>query len=56
MINALLISTKNAPTKGNMINAVGAGPCALVTAVIFAIAVGVAPRANPPNPALKTAA
>lgn len=39
-----------------MIKAVGAGPCAFVTAVMFAIAVGVAPSANPPNPELNTAA
>ena len=55
MIKALVISTKNAPTKGNMIKAVGAGPCDFVTAVIFAMAVGVAPNENPAKPALRTA-
>ena len=40
------MSTKNAATSGKMINAVGAGPWDLVTAVMFAMAVGVAPRAK----------
>ena len=39
-----------------MMNAVGAAPCAFVIAVILAIAVGVAPRLIPPNPAVMTAA
>ncbi len=54
--NALVTSTKNAATKGKIIKAIGAGPCALVTAVMLAIAVGVAPNAKPPKPALNTAA
>lgn len=53
---ALVTSTKNADTSGKIMKAVGAGPLALVTAVIFAMAVGVAPNAKPPNPALRTAA
>ena len=56
IMKALATSTKNAATNGRMINAVGAGPWVLVTAVMFAMAVGVAPIANPPNPALNTAA
>ena len=50
------MSTKKAPTSGRIIKAVGAGPWVLVTAVMFAIAVGVAPNENPANPALNTAA
>ena len=54
--NEFVISTKKAATKGKIMNAKGAGPCDFVTAVMFAIAVGVAPKAKPPNPALSTAA
>ena len=53
---AFVMSTKKAPTRGRIINAVGAGPCDFVTAAILAIAVGVAPREKPAKPALKTAA
>lgn len=53
---ALARSMKKAETRGRMMNAVGAAPCAFVIAVILAIAVGVAPRLIPPNPAVMTAA
>ena len=56
MIRALVRSTKKAPTRGRIIKAVGAGPCVLVTAVMFAIAVGVAPSEKPAKPALSTEA
>ena len=56
MTKALVMSTKKAPTRGRMMNAVGAGPWDLVTAVILAIAVGVAPREKPAKPALSTVA
>ena len=47
MIIALAMSTKNAETKGSTMNAIGDGPYRCVTAFIFAIAVGVAPKAKP---------
>lgn len=50
------MSTKKAPTKGRIMKAVGAGPSDLMTAVMLAIAVGVAPREKPAKPALSTAA
>ena len=49
-------SMKNAETNGKMMKAVGAAPCVFVTAVILAMAVGVAPSAIPPKPAVITAA
>jgi hypothetical protein len=47
---------KNAETSGRMIKAVGAAPNRFVTLVMLAIAVGVAPRLMPENPAAITAA
>ena len=41
------MSTKKAPTRGRMMKAVGAGPWDLVTVVMLAIAVGVAPSEKP---------
>ncbi len=49
-------STNNAPTSGNMKNALGDGPYLEVTDSIFAIPFGVAPRPNPQWPAASTAA
>jgi len=43
------MSMKKADTKGRMTKAVGAAPYVFVTAVILAIAVGVAPRLIPLN-------
>ena len=56
IINAFVISTKKAPTRGSTKNAFGEAPNFSVTAVIFAIAVGVAPNPKPANPADITAA
>ena len=44
------MSMKNAPTSGTMRNATCEGPWRWVTAVMFAIAVGVAPRPKPMKP------
>jgi len=55
MMNAFARSTKNAETSGRTMKASGAGPYLFATEVIFAMAVGVAPRAKPAKPALKTA-
>ena len=44
MTNELIIPTKKAETSGNIIKAVDAGPCDLVTALMLAIAVGVASK------------
>ena len=41
------MSMKNAPTRGTTTNAFGDAPNLAVTAVMLAIAVGVAPRPNP---------
>ena len=49
-------STNNAPTSGNMKNALGDGQYLEVTDYIFAIPFGVAPRPNPQWPAASTAA
>jgi len=54
--NALTKSIKNALTSGTTINALCAPPYFVVTAVIFAIAVGVDPSDIPPNPEIITAA
>lgn len=56
MARALAISIKKADTSGRIMNAVGAAPYALVTAVILAMAVGVAPRLMPLKPEAITAA
>ena len=56
MIRALAISIKKAPTNGTIIKAWGDAPKFSVTAVILAIAVGVAPNASPEYPAEITAA
>src|SRR5689334_2114667 len=53
---ALAISMKNADTSGKMMNACAQAPCSLVTAVMLAMAVGVAPRLMPVKPAEITAA
>ena len=53
---ALAMSMKKAETSGRMIKACAQAPCSLVTAVILAIAVGVAPRLTPVKPAEITAA
>ncbi len=53
---AFAMSTKKAETSGRMMKACAQAPCSLVTAVILAIAVGVAPRLTPVNPAEITAA
>ena len=53
---ALAMSTKKAETSGRMMKACAHAPCSLVTAVILAMAVGVAPRLTPVNPAEITAA
>ena len=53
---AFAMSTKKAETSGRMMKACAHAPCSLVTAVILAIAVGVAPRLTPVNPAEITAA
>lgn len=53
---ALARSMKNADTSGRMMNATVAAPCIFVTAVMLAIAVGVAPSATPQKPAEITAA
>ncbi len=47
---------KKADTSGRMMKAIGAAPCALVTEVMLAIAVGVAPSTTPTKPATSTAA
>ena len=44
------MSIKKAPTNGMMIKALGEAPYFLVTAVMFTIAVGVAPSVSPANP------
>ena len=54
--NALAISMKNAETSGRMMKAWAQAPCSLVTAVMLAMAVGVAPRLMPVKPAEITAA
>ena len=56
MTRALAMSIKKADTSGRMIKAVGAAPCTFVTAVMLAMAVGVAPRLIPLKPAEITAA
>jgi hypothetical protein len=56
MTKALAMSMKKADTSGRIMNAIGAAPCTLVTAVMLAIAVGVAPRLMPLKPAEITAA
>ena len=56
MMNAFARSTKKADTSGRTIKAMGDGPYFWVTAVILAIAVGVAPSENPAKPADMTAA
>ena len=56
MINAFDMSTKKAPIRGTTRNAFGDAPNFFVTAVIFAIAVGVAPNPKPAYPADITAA
>jgi hypothetical protein len=56
MTRALAMSIKKADTSGRMMKAVGAAPCAFVTAVMLAMAVGVAPRLMPLKPAEITAA
>ena len=56
MTRALAMSIKKADTNGRMMKAVGAAPCALVTEVMLAMAVGVAPRLMPLKPAANTAA
>ena len=53
---ALAMSMKKAETSGRMIKACAQAPCSLVTAVMLAIAVGVAPRLTPVKPAEITAA
>ena len=50
MTTAFAISMKKADTSGRIIKAVGAAPCSFVTAVMLAMAVGVAPRLMPLNP------
>jgi hypothetical protein len=54
--NAFAMSMKKAETSGRMMKAWAQAPCSLVTAVILAIAVGVAPRLMPVKPAEITAA
>ena len=54
--NALAMSMKKAETSGRMMNARAQAPWSLVTAVILAMAVGVAPRLIPVKPAAITAA
>ena len=49
-------SMKNAPTNGMTKNALNDSPYLLVTALMFAIATGVAPMPSPQNPATMTAA
>jgi hypothetical protein len=56
MTRALAMSIKKADTSGRMMKAVGAAPCTFVTAVMLAMAVGVAPRLMPLKPAEITAA
>ena len=56
MTTVLTMSRKNAPTSGTTMNATCDAPWRCVTAVMFAIAVGVAPRPNPISPAQMTAA
>ena len=46
MTNELVISTKKAATRGKIKNASGGGLCNLVTAVMLAMAVGVASKQN----------
>ena len=46
MTNELVISIKKAATRGKTRNASGGGLCDLVTAVMLAMAVGVAPKQN----------
>ncbi len=53
---ALAMSMKKAETSGRMMKACAQAPCSLVTAVMLAIAVGVAPRLTPVKPAAITAA
>ena len=56
IVIALAMSTKNAPTSGTTMNDRGLAPCALVIAVMTAIAVGVAPMDRPKYPEVETAA
>ncbi len=51
MTRAFKISMKKAPTSGTTRKAFGDGPKRLVTASMLAIAMGVAPRPRPTNPA-----
>ena len=51
MTTAFNMSMKNAPTSGTTRNATWETPCRCVMAVMFAMAVGVAPRPKPMNPA-----
>ena len=53
---AFAMSMKKAETKGRIMNALAQEPWSFVTAVILAIAVGVAPRLIPVKPAEITAA
>lgn len=53
---ALAMSMKKAETSGRMMKAWAQAPCSLVTAVMLAMAVGVAPRLMPVKPAEITAA
>ena len=53
---AFAMSMKKAETSGRMIKACAQAPCNLVTAVILAMAVGVAPRLTPVKPAVVMAA
>ena len=53
---AFAMSIKKADTSGRIMKAVGAAPCTFETAVMLAMAVGVAPRAMPENPEAITAA
>ena len=53
---AFAMSMKKAETNGKMMKACAQAPCSLVTAVILAMAVGVAPRLTPVKPAEITAA
>jgi hypothetical protein len=56
MAIALAMSIKKADTSGRLMKAVGVAPYTFETAVMFAMAVGVAPRLMPLKPAAMTAA
>jgi len=53
--DALAKSIKKAPTMGTTKNALGASPNLSTTDLIFAMALGVAPKPNPQKPAVITA-